>query len=416
MSAASPVIAYFFTTFPKGTETFLQREIAGMKGLGVRLQIHSLWGGGTSFRGLPVHRFNKWRLLTLFWLIPAEAARRPAVLRQLLRGLFTRRAPSWLNFWENMLGAGFACVVARDFRRNPPDHIHAAWGGGPATAAWLLWRIDGHRFSAAAHAYDIFEHGGDWWLTDKLEHAAFVHTSTEMARRALVARGLEPARIACIRRGLDRLPAVKPLREGRVPLRLVCVARLVEKKGLDHQLRIYAALREAGVPFAARIIGDGPLRPELERLAGRLGIAAQVTFSGHLPQHEVWNQLAWADVLLHTGVIAPSGDRDGLPNVIPEAMSVGVLVVTSPAAATTEAVTQGISGFVVPVDAVADWVSALRRLSADDPFAERLRAAARRWVEENFDAHRNAARLLAKFREAAAVAGKAESDATATPP
>ncbi len=416
MSAASPVIAYFFTTFPKGTETFLQREIAGMKGLGVRLQIHSLWGGGTSFRGLPVHRFNKWRLLTLFWLIPAEAARRPAVLRQLLRGLFTRRAPSWLNFWENMLGAGFACVVARDFRRNPPDHIHAAWGGGPATAAWLLWRIDGHRFSAAAHAYDIFEHGGDWWLKDKLEHAAFVHTSTEMARRALVARGLEPARIACIRRGLDRLPAVKPLREGRVPLRLVCVARLVEKKGLDHQLRIYAALREAGVPFAARIIGDGPLRPELERLAGRLGIAAHVTFAGYLPQHEVWNQLAWADVLLHTGVIAPSGDRDGLPNVIPEAMSVGVLVVTSPAAATTEAVTQGISGFVVPVDAVADWVSALRRLSADDPCAERLRAAARRWVEENFDAHRNAARLLAKFREAAAVAGKAESDATATPP
>jgi glycosyltransferase involved in cell wall biosynthesis len=416
LSAASPVIAYFFTTFPKGTETFLQREIAGMKGLGVRLQIHSLWGGGTSFRGLPVHRFNKWRLLTLFWLIPAEAARRPAVLRQLLRGLFTRRAPSWLNFWENMLGAGFACVVARDFRRNPPDHIHAAWGGGPATAAWLLWRIDGHRFSAAAHAYDIFEHGGDWWLKDKLEHAAFVHTSTEMARRALVARGLDPARIACIRRGLDRLPAVKPLREGRVPLRLVCVARLVEKKGLDHQLRIYAALREAGVPFAARIIGDGPLRPELERLAGRLGIAAHVTFAGHLPQHEVWNQLAWADVLLHTGVIAPSGDRDGLPNVIPEAMSVGVLVVTSPAAATTEAVTQGISGFVVPVDAVADWVSALRRLSADDPFAERLRAAARRWVEENFDAHRNAARLLAKFREAAAVAGKTESDAVATPP
>lgn len=416
MSAASPVIAYFFTTFPKGTETFLQREIAGMKGLGVRLQIHSLWGGGTSFRGLPVHRFNKWRLLTLFWLIPAEAARRPAVLRQLLRGLFTRRAPSWLNFWENMLGAGFACVVARDFRRNPPDHIHAAWGGGPATAAWLLWRIDGHRFSAAAHAYDIFEHGGDWWLKDKLEHAAFVHTSTEMARRALVARGLDPARIACIRRGLDRLPAVKPLREGRVPLRLICVARLVEKKGLDHQLRIYAALREAGVPFAARIIGDGPLRPELERLAGRLGIAAHVTFAGHLPQHEVWNQLAWADVLLHTGVIAPSGDRDGLPNVIPEAMSVGVLVVTSPAAATTEAVTQGISGFVVPVDAVADWVSALRRLSADDPCAERLRAAARRWVEENFDAHRNAARLLAKFREAAAVAGKTESDAVATPP
>jgi colanic acid/amylovoran biosynthesis glycosyltransferase len=102
-------------------------------------------------------------------------------------------------------------------------------------------------------------------------------------------------------------------------------------------------------------------------------------------------------VLLHTGVIAPSGDRDGLPNVIPEAMAAGVLVVTSPAAATTEAITQGITGYVVPVAETENWVSALRRLSHDDAFAEKLRAAARRWVEENFDAHKNARRLLAHF-------------------
>ena len=97
------------------------------------------------------------------------------------------------------------------------------------------------------------------------------------------------------------------------------------------QLRIYAALQAARIPFAARIVGEGPLRPELEKLAGHLGIAANVTFTRYLPQHEVWNQLAWADVLLHTGVIAPSGDRDGLPNVIPEAMSVGVLSIPPPA-------------------------------------------------------------------------------------
>lgn len=398
MSASPPVIAYLFTTFPKSTETFLQREIIAMKAHGVPLRLYSLWGGGGTFRGLPVANFNKWRLLTLVWLIPFESWRRPEVLRQLLRGLFTRRAPSWLNFWENMLGAGFACIYAREFRRHPPALTHAAWGGGPATAAWLLWRMDGHKFSAAAHAYDIYEHGGDWWLNDKLEHAAFIHTSTEMARRGLIERRLPAEKIICIRRGLDRLPALKPLRPSRVPLHIVCVARLVEKKGLDHQLRIYAALRAAEVPFAARIIGEGPLRPELEKLAGHLGVAAQLTFTGHLPQHEVWEQLAWADVLLHTGIIAPSGDRDGLPNVIPEAMSAGVLVVTSPAAATTEAITQGVTGLVAPVDAPSDWVASLRRLSTDDAFAEKLRSAARRWVEENFDAHRNAERLLAQFR------------------
>ncbi len=403
MPTAAPVIAYLFTTFPKNTETFLQREVIAMRAQGAELRIYSLWSGGDTFRGLPVVRFNKWRLLTLLWLIPAEAWRRPEVLRQVLRGLFTRRAPSWLNFWENMLGAGFACVFAREFRKNPPALVHAAWGGAPATAAWLLWRMDGHAFSAAAHAYDIYEHGGDWWLNEKLQQAAFIHTSTEMARRSLIARGLGAEKIMCIRRGLDRLPVVKPLRASRVPLHLVCVARLVEKKGLDHQLRIYAALRAAGVAFAARIVGDGPLRLELEKLAGHLGVAADVTFTGHLAQHEVWNQLAWADVLLHTGVIAPSGDRDGLPNVIPEALSVGVLVITSAAAATTEAVTHGVTGLIAAVDAPNDWIAALRRLSRDDAFAEKLRTAGRAWVEENYDAHKNAARLRALMQRALAL-------------
>ena len=400
MPAPTPFIAYLFTTFPLGTETFLQREIIALHRRGVPLRLYSLWGGGGTFRGLPVHRFPKWRLLLLPWVLPREAWRRPEVLAQLLRGLASRRAPSWLNFWENMLGAGFACLFAGAFRRDPPALIHAAWGGAPATAAWILWRINGHRYSAAAHAYDLYEHGGDWWLREKLEPAAFVHTSTEMGRRALLARGLDPARIACIRRGLDQLPPRKALRALRTPLRLVCVARLVDKKGLDHQLRIYAALKAAGVPFSARILGDGPLRAELERLAGQLGVAAEVTFTGHLPQHEVWNQLAWADVLLHTGVIAASGDRDGLPNVIPEAMAAGVVVLTSPAAATTEAVTHGVSGIVAEVTAPADWVGWLDRLSRDDAFAERLRTAARAWVEEHFDAHRNAEVLWGRFQAA----------------
>lgn len=402
MSASKPVIAYFFTTFPKSTETFLQREIIAMRAHGVNVRLYSLWGGLDSFRGLPVTRFNKWRLLTLFWMIPYEGWRRPKVLQQVLHGLVTRRPPSWINFWENMLGAGFACLFAGSFRKNPPALIHAAWGGAPATAAWLLWRLDAHRFSAAAHAYDIYEHGGDWWLNDKLEHAAFIHTSTEMGRAALVARGIAADKIRPIRRGLDRLPKLKRLRSAREPLHLICVARLVEKKGLDYQLRIYAALRAAGVPFQARIVGDGPLRPALEKMAGLLGIAAELTFCGHLAQHEVWEQFEWADVLLHTGVIAPSGDRDGLPNVIPEAMSCGVLVVTSPTAGTTEAITDGVSGMVLPVDTPALWVAALRHLAVDDALTESFRVAARRWVEEHFDAHKNAARLLQHFEAAIA--------------
>lgn len=402
MNTEGPEITYIFTTFPKTTEMFMQREVAALRASGVRLRIYSMWGGGGTFRGVAVESFNKWRLIELLWLIPYESWRKPDLLKQLLRGLAVRRAPSWINFWENMLGAGFACVYARSFRRNPPGLIHAAWSGGPATAAWLLWRMNGSRFSAGAHAYDVFEHGGDWWLEEKLAPAAFVHTSTEIARDALVARGVPADKVHCIRSGLDRLPAIKPLHASRVPLHLLSVARLVEKKGLDRQLRIYAALKGAGVEYKARIVGDGPLRSKLEKLAGHLGLADRVTFVGQVPSQEVWEHLDWSDVLLHTGVVAASGDRDGLPNVIAEAMAAGVPVVTSPTAGTTEAVKDGVTGVVLPVDHPAAWVAALRRLSSDDAYCEMLRRNARAWVEGNFDVRANTDRLLRRLRSAAA--------------
>jgi len=402
LNSDAPAITYLFTTFPKTTEMFLQREIAALKARGVRLKVYSMWGGGGMFRGIEVESFNKWRLLELFWLIPYETWRKPDIMKQLLRGLATRRAPSWLNFWENMLGAGFACIYGRSFRKDPSALVHAAWSGAPATAAWLLWRMNGHRYSVGAHAYDVFEHGGDWWLVEKLEFAVLVHTSTELARDALVARGIDPGKVVCIRSGLDRLPSVKPLHASRVPLHILSVARLVEKKGLDRQLRIYAALKAAGVGFEARIVGDGPLRQKLEKLAGHLGLADTVTFAGQVPSHEVWDHMDWADVLLHTGVVAPSGDQDGLPNVIGEAMAAGVPVVTSPTAGTTEAVTDQVTGVVLSVEYPEAWVPVLRRISSDDAYCEALRAAARAWIEAHFDVRANTDKLLKRLEAAAA--------------
>ncbi len=394
-------IILLFTTFPKISETFLQRDVAALQAKGLNLKLYSLWGGGGEFRGLPVRSFNKWKLLPLFLFeIPWQCVRRPRLIRDLFEGVFTRAAPSFLNFWENMLGAGFAGCFYRELLRDPPALVHGAWAGAPATASWVLWRMFGWNYSCGAHAYDIYEHGGDWWLLEKLQHARFIHTSTEAAKRELVERGVLSEKIHVIRRGLGTFPPLKPLRRPRSPLRLICVARLVPKKGLDHQLRIYAALKKAGFAFEARIVGDGPLDNELTALAAALDVAQEVKFLGRLEQPQVWEQLAWADVLLHTGVIAPSGDRDGLPNVIPEAMAAGVLVVTSPVSATTEAVQQERTGLVCDVDLPLAWQVALQRLRDDDPLAERLRIAARHWVEENYDAHRNTDRLVACFEEA----------------
>ena len=397
-----PTVAYLFTTFPKSTETFLQREVAALQARGMRLRLYSLIGGGGEFRGIPVQRFRLWRLLTLFWWIPWLAATRWDVFGILLRGLLTRRAPGWLNFWENMLGAGFAGVCHREFRRDPPGLIHAAWAGAPATAAWILGRLNGHRYTVAAHAYDLYEHGGDWWLDEKLHEARAIHTSTDMGRATLILRGVPADRVNVIRRGLDRFPPLKQLRSPRQPLRLVSIARLVPKKGLRHQLRIHAALAAAGVDFEARIIGDGPLREELLAMIRELRIEARTTLTGHLSSNEVWAQLEWADALLHTGVVAESGDRDGLPNVIPEAMAAGVIVLSSKAAATSEAVAHGESGFLLDVEHPGQWVDAVRQIIQDDALCARLRQSGRLWTEQHYDAHRNAERLQVMFDRALA--------------
>lgn len=360
-----------------------------------------MWGGGGEFHGLPVRTFNLWRLVPLFlFTIPWNCLCRPRIVRDLFEGVIMRPPPSWLNFWENMLGAGFAGCFYREFRLDPPALVHGAWAGAPATAGWLLWRILGIPYSSGAHAYDLYEHGGDWWLLEKLRLARFIHTSTDAGRRLLVERGIAAQKIHLIRRGIDDFPHYKPLRAARRPLRLICIARLVPKKGLHHQMRIYGALRDAGIEFVARIVGSGPLRKELASLAKASGLDGCVTFLGHLPHAAVWEQLAWADVLLHTGVVADSGDRDGLPNVIPEAMAAGVLVVTSPVSATTEAVHQERTGLVADVDLPLAWVVALRRLAEDDLLAERLRHAAREWVEENYDANRNTRQLAQCFTAA----------------
>ncbi|HEY0965787.1 MAG TPA: glycosyltransferase family 4 protein [Opitutaceae bacterium] len=394
-------IAYLYTTFPKSTETFMQREVIAMRARGVNLRIYSLIGGGGTFAGIEVTRFSMWRLLELIWVIPKVALTRWDVFGVILRGLCTRRPPSWLNFWENMLGAGFAGLWYPEFRRSPPDLIHAAWGGAPATAAWMLHKLNGHPYSAAAHAYDLYEHGGDWWLYEKLVEARFIHTSTQMGADTLTGRGLPAGRVHVIRRGLDVFPPIKALRQHRARLRIVSVARLVAKKGLRHQLHIYAAARAAGLDFEARIVGEGPLRSELESLARSLGLGEAVTFLGHCDQAKVWAEFAWADVLIHTGIVAPSGDRDGLPNVIPEAMTAGTLVITSPVAATCEAIHDGETGLVASVEDPAAWVAAFRRLASDDILAGRLQQSARRWVETEYNAHRNAERLHDLLLEAA---------------
>jgi glycosyltransferase involved in cell wall biosynthesis len=396
-------LAYFFTTFPAASETFLQREVQAMRARPVDFTLHSLWDGAQEWRGLPVEKFSAWRLLTLVWWLPYWMGRKPRALLEVCTALTRRPPPSMLNALENLLGLGFGLTVAHEFASpaRRPHLCHGVWATTPAAAAWMVDLLLGVPYAMGAHAYDIFQHGGDWLLEEKLRHARLIHTTTAAARAELLQRGANPARIALVRRGLEEIPPLRPRRVPGETLRLLAVGRLVPKKGFFHLLRILRHLRECGVAFECRIVGSGLEEAALRARLQEYALEDRVKLTGALPYPDVAAlQNDWADCFLFTGIIAPDGDRDGLPNVIPEAMAAGLPVITSPMAGATEAVASGETGLVVPLENLDAWREAILRACRDGIFAEKIRRQAHAWVTENFDAARNAAQLAEAIRHA----------------
>lgn len=366
---------------------------------GVELEIVSLHGGKADFEGHTVRRFSKWQLLKLFYLLPGAFWRRGRGLRAFIREMKARRPASALNFFENLLGFGAAIVLENRIREQDPDMIHCVWSSAPAAFGMMAENLVGTPFSTGAHAYDIFEHGGDWLLEMKCRRAMLVHVSTKVAEQRI--RALCPAsNVRLIRRGLSRLPTARNPRVRCERLRIVCVARLVEKKGFPFQLEIYRRLKVAGLEFEAKIIGDGPMAEEIRAGIAKLGLSQQVQMAGRLSEDSVLKQLAWADILFHTGVVAASGDRDGLPNVVPEAMASGAIVIGSPVSGVVEAVTDGKTGFLCDPREPESWEARCGELQADYALRLRLSRAAREWVEREFVADRNTGCLLASLESA----------------
>jgi colanic acid/amylovoran biosynthesis glycosyltransferase len=396
-------LAYLCTTFPTASETFLQREVRALRGQPVDFTIYSLWGGEAEWEGLPVERFRKARLWSVpFWLV-YWMWRRPRAMLAASEALTRQPAPTLLNALENLLGLGFALVSARDLERagQRPHFCHAVWASGPAAAAWLIERLIGVPYSMGAHAFDVFQHGGDWLLVEKLRRARLVHTTTAAAQARLIERGAEPGRIALIRRGLDEIPPLGPRREPGEILRLLAIGRLVRKKGFNYLLLILRHLRAQGVKFECRLVGGGPMALELQARAVEYGLSDQFHLLGPQPYDAVAAlQREWADCFLFTGLIAPDGDRDGLPNVIPEAMAAGVPVVTAPGSGAMEAVRTGDTGWVVPLADLAGWRDAIVSATRFTNLAAGVRQRAYAWVTENYSARRNAERLIEAVRQA----------------
>lgn len=402
-------VAYVFTTFPKLSERFLQRELEGLaQHTSLPIEIHSMFGGrGDSFERFPILHFRKRDWLALPFHLLRELLREPEAFLQM--ALMNNASPprSVINAAEHYLGLAYAVVRAAEFRRRPPECIHAVWATGPASAALFLSLLNETPFSMGCHAYDLFRNGGDALLSEKIKAARFIHTTTEQARDELIRRGAPASKIQLIRRssprpiaasGKERPPVAQLVKAKRLkpatPIRILSVGRLIEKKGFFDLITILHHLECNGLPYKARIIGEGPLRERLQARVDTLGLSARVELAGQLPFSEVEREYReHADVLFFTGQVAPSGDRDGLPNVIIEAMAAGIPVFASAAGGVAEAIQPGTTGELLDPKQPSQWLTALRRLQTDSEYCDQLRKNAHNWVHEHCDPQRNALAL-----------------------
>jgi glycosyltransferase involved in cell wall biosynthesis len=151
------------------------------------------------------------------------------------------------------------------------------------------------------------------------------------------------------------------------------------------------------VEFRCQIIGEGPQRDELQALVDELGVADRVQLTGALPFPEVVARYGQASVFVLPCIVTEEGDRDGIPNVILEAMLSGVPVVSTPVSGIPEVVRHRETGISVPERDAAAIADAVQELFGERAFAEQLAAAAGKLVREEFDLERNVDRLIEQF-------------------
>ena len=355
-------IAFFYATFPRPTETFVRRELRQLSKLGLIPDLFSIWKGRKLWEGREVHLFPFWNLFSLFVWIPFWAWKKPEVFKLILSHLWAHPCPNLQNWNETFLGLACALVQAKKIRQVNYSRIHAVWATMPATTALGCHLLTGIPFSIGAHAYDVFRNGGDWLLNLKLSRAIYVRTSSQSTAQRLLHLGTPKENLKLIHRSLPSVePPVRFEPENSKCLNLLSVGRLVEKKGYFLLLDILTETKRRGIPFQMKIIGGGPLKHGLHREVQRLSLQNHVAFLDHLDEGEIRKFYEDSDIFLFTGIISANGDRDGIPNVIPEAMSHGLLVLASNRAGSSEAFIDRESGFSLNPYCKDEWVDILNQ-------------------------------------------------------
>jgi glycosyltransferase involved in cell wall biosynthesis len=201
----------------------------------------------------------------------------------------------------------------------------------------------------------------------------------------------------CIYHGIDLdqyRPRVVPA--GDAPV-LLAVGQLKEKKGYIYLIKACRILKDLGLGFRCEIVGEGPLREALQAEIDARDLSGTVELCGALHHPQVIHKYRSADIFVTPSILAADGDRDGIPNVILEAMAMQLPVAATLHSGIPEVVVDGVNGLLVPPADEVALAEALARLIGDGGLRRRLGLNGRKTVLEKFDIRRNAERLLAEF-------------------
>jgi glycosyltransferase involved in cell wall biosynthesis len=423
-------IAYLVKTFPKLSETFILNEILELERQGLELHIFSLRQPteakvhpGVAEVRAPVTYVRSWYapLPPPPERVPFEKLAHKIQMREERRSMFLHHPIWFLRTWflqarSNVRKRSLyqalqakcatrkrffyqALALARELRRGGFTHLHAHFANEPVSVAELAHRLAGCPFSFTAHAKDIYVTDREE-LARKIAAAQFVVTCTgfnqnylkEIAGRTpihLSYHGVDLSRFSYEAGNCRERPADTPI--------ILSVGRFCEKKGFTYLIEACHRLKQKGRPFVCRIVGFGPLQAQLEDLIEKLGLQESVLLVGKMTQDKLVQEYRQAHLFVLPCLVTDDGDRDGIPNVLVEAMAMGIPVVSTSISGIVELVDHMETGLLAPEKDLEALTAGMEALLDDPGLRERLGADGRKKVMAKFSLDQNTAKLRYLF-------------------
>jgi colanic acid/amylovoran biosynthesis glycosyltransferase len=388
-----PERAYVLSQFPEFCETFILNEMLQLRDQGIPFTIFSLkrCRDGKYQPGARelMERSTVYPPSLLSFTVFAShiriLTRNPTAYFYCATLLLRTLLASPILFSKSLYVFLLAPWFAREANRRAIQHVHAHWISIPGTAGLFIARMAGTSYSVTAHAYDIFI--DRTLLREKIASSMYVATCTEYNRKYLVERYPDVAsgKVYTFYHGVDLATFDRPHDGENEKPEILSVGRLCETKGFPDLIEACRILKDRGMQFACRIVGNGPLRESLVEQILRSGLEDTVEILGLLPRDRVIAHYRTARVFCLPCVVAPNGDRDGLPNVICEAMAMELPVVATSVSGIPEAIRDGDTGLIVPPHDPKSLADTIASIWDDPDTRRRIGQNARQSIREKFN-------------------------------